>query len=364
MEQGQFDTAMAPGEQVLRWIQWLMQNGGNAVQAGTQPLNTTPSDPAAQYALSRMSQPTPLENLAQLPASPLINDINNTRSAQAAAAQPGNNPPPQNGPTSAQSNAAPEQPADQAERKSAAPKEDQTGDDATRKGPDQPPAGGPGGAPAQAGGQQSPDMAMSSLPSSPAYPGIPAGARNEQRFGYDPTQDSPGSWASRVFTEGLKDAGTNLYDPILSGSPWGRFLASRYTPELESRLITGEMNGGVGPGGEASFAHNTLAGLAQGGGSPAGGIGDLASAARNLASYAGGATFDNPAQTAALGRMANDTNAQYNMILGGLRGATGGFGMQYAQQLLGDMQRQYANDPSQYQPGTFAQAALAKLGIR
>jgi hypothetical protein len=225
------------------------------------------------------------------------------------------------------------------------------------QGPPPPPAGGPGGAPSQA--------APSTPPGAGPYNASPADLQ-ETRFGFDPNKDNAGSWASKVFLNGSMDQGRDFSNTSFAHSPFGSFLQSRYTPELESNLLTGLMNGQVGDGGQASFAQHTLQDLSAGGGSAAGGhpFSALQQAAGNLHDFGSGATFGNVGQTTALGQIGDDTQAQSNTILGALRGATGGFGMNYAQQALGDQQRLYGDNPAQYKPTDFMQAALQKLGIR
>lgn len=281
-------------------------------------------------------------------ATPAMAQMQQAADPQAAAGPP----PPSAGPSPESSPSSTAQSKDEG----APPPPPPGGPGGPTAGPNVPAAGGPGGAPAQAGGPAG---------GSGPYNASPADLQ-ETRFGFDPNKDNAGSWASKVFLNGSMDQGRDFSNTSFAHSPFGSFLQSRYTPELESNLLTGMMNGQVGDGGQAQFAQNTLQHLSSGGGAAAGGspFAALQQAAGNLHNFGEGGQFGNVGQTTALGQIADDPQAQSNAILGSLRGATGGFGMNYAQQALGDQQRLYADNPAQYKPTDFMQAALQKLGIR
>lgn len=383
------NSAMSAGapatDQALRWIQWLMQNGGNAVGSQLSANNDWRLQGAQKMAAGQQTAPQlpgpggdALAGLwnyekqnAGAAADAVAGAVNATAQPPTPAAPPAADP-------SAPPGGAPPAPGG-APSQAAGPSSTPSRDNGTADYPgrsngmdrgavDKHDAAGTTNATNQPAGAAAPPAAATT-PTTNSGPydssQFPA-ARDENVYGLR-DNDTQDQYGRRLLQQGLSDSGNNLlYNPATANSPWASFLMNRYSGDIATKMATGIASGGIQPGQEVQSAKDLMHSFATGGGSVPGGVSfdDLRNAANAFQRYAGGDTSGmNTTQTDYLKGHMDDYGGLSNQFVDAARATSGGWGTRGAQLAAQNLYDRYSNDPSYaLQNGPFAGALLKQIG--
>lgn len=187
--------------------------------------------------------------------------------------------------------------------------------------------------------------------------------------------DSTTNWAQRVFRTSTGEFGPealnpNLAENPLAGSPFARWYQSRYGVAAPINQMVASMISGDAP--TSPEMKGWMQGAQQGTRSLGpmqmnDATGNLAQVGKRLQSFADGKTEGwDPYQIGVYGSLLNDPEFAGNIVQSQLRGATGGWGMDYIGQMMKSMADGYYDDPANNGPdkmGPYFNQILKKIGV-
>jgi hypothetical protein len=213
---------------------------------------------------------------------------------------------------------------------------------------------------------------------SPAGQGTNDPLRQQNVYEYG-ANDTPSSWAQRVWGQSTADYGRNDLNPYVSQnptatSPYAKWYQSRFGTSAPTNLFTMNLTTGT------PMTADTVAGQLKGmqtNQAPATSLtGNDINYEKNTLQNVGGMLkkFNsgdnsglNTSQIGMLGQLQNDPSLSTQMIMSGLQGGMGGWGMNYIGNQLANLTNAYYNDPAQMGPqskgGPFFNQALSLLGM-